>query len=94
MQQIDVAKKEEEYYERLSIKDTGSQGKGPQGGIANTELPSEQHYQQVREGFHILELHIPMLGNGVGLHMTVIIIAVVLLVYRKHRKWLSEVKRL
>ena len=37
------------------------------------------------------ELYIPTLGNGVGLLMTVIIISVVLLVYRKR---LSEVKRL
>ena len=45
------------------------------------------------EGFHLLELHTPMLGNDVGLLMMVIIVAAVLMVHRKYRKWLAEVKR-
>ena len=71
----------------------GSASKTPEEKVFKEALPMQNfqmnNISSKSKGFHILELHTPMLGNGVGLLMTVIIIVVVLLVYRKR---LSNVK--
>ena len=46
------------------------------------------------ERFHILELHTPILGSGMGLVLTTIFIMAIFLVYRKYRKRLLKVKQL
>ena len=46
------------------------------------------------EGFHILEIHTLMLGNGMGLLLTIFAITIILIIYRQYRKRLSVVKRL